>query len=83
MNIQLIEGEFSSLDAIELISSMIHVKIKYHENKITKESNEEDIKYRESKIKKLQKTLYEFRSNLNQNEKNLRIDAIIKVENSN
>ena len=44
MNIQLIKGEFSSNDAIELIAQMIHIKIKYHENKINNLSNEEDLK---------------------------------------
>ena len=57
MNIQLIQGEFSTKEALELITQMIHVKIKYHENKIANNSNEEDTKYRESKIKRLQKEL--------------------------
>jgi len=44
MNLHLIQGEFNSNDAIELIAQMVHIKIKYHENKITSNSNEEDIK---------------------------------------
>lgn len=80
MNIQLIQGEFSSIEAFELITQMIHIKIKYHENKIAKNSNEEDIKYRESKIKRLQKELFELKNNYLKNGENMKLDAIIKVE---
>lgn len=80
MNIQLIQGEFSSIEAFELLTQMIHIKIKYHENKIAKNSNEEDIKYRESKIKRLQKELFELKNNYLKNGENMKLDAIIKVE---
>jgi hypothetical protein len=56
---QLIKGQFNSSDALELITQMIHVKIKYHETKINNLSNEEDIKNREAKIIQLQKDLFE------------------------
>lgn len=79
MNIKLIQGEFNANDAIELIAQMIQVKIKYHENKINNRSNEEDIKAFEVKIKQLQKELFDLRQNYNSN-KNLKIEAIIKVE---
>ncbi|RYU93374.1 hypothetical protein [Emticicia agri] len=82
MNIQLIQGEFSSQDALELITQLIHIKIKYHENKIATNSNEEDIKYRESKIKRLQKELFDFRSSIRREEPGLRLDAIITIEHS-
>ena len=59
MNIQLIQGQFSAKDALDIITQMMHVKIKYHEEKIQHSSNEEDIKMRETKIKRLQKDLYE------------------------
>jgi hypothetical protein len=49
MKIQLIQGEFSNRDAMELITKMIHAKITYHENRIHAESSEEDMKYREGK----------------------------------
>jgi hypothetical protein len=60
---------------------MIHVKIKYHENKISNLSNEEDIKSRETKIKRLQKELFDFRNNIAENNGNIKIDAIIQIEN--
>lgn len=61
MNIQLIQGNFSAKDTLEIITKMIHVKIKFHENKISSNSNEEDMKIRETKIKQLQKDLYDIR----------------------
>ncbi len=80
MNIQLIEGDFKSSDALELITQMIQVKIKYHENKITNNHNEEDIKARETKIKRLQKQLFEFRNSVDANSKVLRINATVHID---
>lgn len=79
MNIQLIEGEFEAKDALEIISQMIQVKIKYHENKINNLENEEDIKLRETKIKKLQKTLQECRENIADADKKIKLNAIINL----
>ncbi len=64
MHIQLIEGEFKSNEALDLITQMIHIKIKFHENKIDKSEFEEDIKAREGKIKRLQKELFEIKKNI-------------------
>lgn len=80
MNIQLIKGEFSSLDALELITKMIHIKIKYHENKISSISSEEDIKARESKIKLLQKELFEVRKEISKTSGTVKMNAEIKIE---
>lgn len=79
MKIQLIQGEFDSKDALELITEMIQIKIKYHENKITPQSSEEDIKFREIKIQKLQRELFELRENINSHNQNLKIDGTIKL----
>jgi peptidoglycan hydrolase CwlO-like protein len=80
MDIQLIQGEFNPKDALELLTQMIHIKIKYHENKIVNNSTEEDIKSRESKIKKLQKELYELRENINSKNKSYLIEGTIKID---
>ncbi|MBU3659225.1 MAG: hypothetical protein FGM14_05120 [Flavobacteriales bacterium] len=79
MKVQLIQGEFNSPDAIQLISNMINLKIKYQEGQIEKNNNEEDIKYRESKIKNLQNELFELRNFLSTKE-NVKIDASINLE---
>lgn len=59
MKIQLIKGTFNAKEATDIITQMIHVKIKFQESKISNLSNEEDIKFREGRIKQLQKELYE------------------------
>ncbi len=64
MNIKLIDGQFNSHDALNIISDMIGVKIKFHEGKILDSSSEEDIKMRENKIKFLQNELHELRKNI-------------------
>jgi hypothetical protein len=61
MQIQLIDGNFSAQESIELLSKIIQVKIQFHEQKIHKISGEEEIKMRENRIKKLQKELAEVR----------------------
>ncbi len=61
MNIQLIQGQFSPQEAIDIITKMAHVKIKFHEDKIHSHDNEEDIKMREKRIKQIQKELFEVR----------------------
>ena len=80
MDIQLIQGQFTAKDAIEIITEMIHVKIKYHENKINNSSNEEDIKMRETKIKRLQKELFECRNNIYEKKGKIQLNAIIQLE---
>jgi hypothetical protein len=80
MQIQLIEGDFNKADSLELVSQMIQVKIKYHEKAIQKNSSEEDIKYRESKIKLLQDELLLVREELSKSAGNLHIQANITIE---
>lgn len=80
MNIQLLQGQFSAKDAIDIITQMIHIKVKYHENKISNTSNEEDIKFRESKIKLLQKDLFEFRNIIDAKNGNVKLEVIINIE---
>ena len=81
MNLQLIQGNFNAKDALEIITQMIDIKIKFHENKITNSENEEDIKYRESKIKKLQNDLYGVRSFLLSNGNSINIEGEINLFN--
>ncbi len=80
MNMQLIQGQFSTKDAIDLITQMIQVKIKFHENKITVNSNEEDIKLSESKIKGLQKDLFEMRKLIESTGKTIAIQSTISIQ---
>lgn len=63
-NIQLFEGVFEPQEAVDLLTQMVQVKIKYHEAKISSESNEEDVKMREKRIKLLQNELFELRDSI-------------------
>ena len=83
MNIQLIQGQFNAKDALDIITQMIHVKVKYHENKITTSANEEDVKFRETKIKRLQKDLFEARSYLMQPHGNIILQSNVQLSFSN
>ena len=80
MNIQLMHGHFSKADSLDLITQMIHVKIRYHENRIKTCSNEEDTKMRETKIKRLQKDLYDLKNFLNANNDVVSITSLIEIE---
>lgn len=59
MDIQLLKGNFSQSEALDILTQLVHVKIKFHESKIEKSDNEEDIKMRENRIKKLLQDFYE------------------------
>ena len=80
MNIQLIQGDFNAKEGLDLITQMIQIKIKYHENKIATHSSEEDIKFRESKIKKLHKELFDLRTYADQLNGSIKIDATINIK---
>ena len=54
MTLQLVQGEFSNIETMDMVTQMFEMRIKFHENKIKSTHNEEDIKMREKKIKFLQ-----------------------------
>ena len=68
MKLPLIDGNFSQRDAEAIISSMIQLKIKFHERKIEEDNlQEEDIKMREKRIIELQNNLKEFKALIRSN----------------
>lgn len=79
MEIHLIDGQFSATDAIAIITQLTEVKIKYHENKIKSSHNEEDIKMRERKIKKLQQELADSREYIQKQTRNITINSTINL----
>ncbi|WP_373511403.1 hypothetical protein [Persicitalea sp.] len=81
MELQLIKGHFGAQDAVEIITRMIDVKIKYHEGKITSESTEEDIKMREQRIKQLQKELFGVRNYVEDHKGNISLNSTIIISN--
>ena len=79
MDIQLINGAFGAADALDLITRMINIKIKFHEDRINQNSSEEDIKYRESKIRNLQKELFQLREGIGREKGTITLDATINI----
>ena len=55
IKVNLANGVFYSGDAASIIRGMIEVKVKFHEDKISRLSNLEEIKMREQRIKELQR----------------------------
>jgi hypothetical protein len=79
MKINLIHGQFSKKDALAIVTKMIDVKIKFQEEKIKKSDNEEDIKMRETRIKILQKELYESYEFINSQKLHVSMESEIKI----
>jgi hypothetical protein len=79
MKITLLKGSFSAKDLQDIITQMIHAKIKYHEKKIADDDNEETVKMREKRIITLQKDLYELREALSETKKLVNAEAEINI----
>ena len=77
---KLIKGHFSATDAIDIITQMVQVKIKFHESKITNTSNEEDSKMQEKRIKELQNELQNLRNTILSGKGIVELDAIINYK---
>lgn len=80
MKIQLIKGSFPRQDAIELITKMLDVKIRFHESKIMKNQHEEDVKMREKRIKELQHDLDKIKALNNDNALNWDLESEISID---
>lgn len=79
MTIQLLKGDYCAADALVLMESMIMVKIRFHENKISNSHTEEDIKYREDKIKRLQQQLADCKNEWKQAQGTIRMESAISI----
>lgn len=80
MKMQLINGYFNAKDALDLITQLVHAKVKFHESKISHTTSEEDIKTREKRIKDLQRELFELRQLIDKNQLDgLSIQADIRL----
>ncbi|HOZ80309.1 MAG TPA: hypothetical protein PLY34_20100 [Ferruginibacter sp.] len=79
MNLQLIKGSFKSSEALDLLSQLVNVKIKFHESKIENSQNEEDIKMRENRIKQLQQEFYETKQAILTKDKTCELESGITI----
>jgi hypothetical protein len=76
----MIQGKFKKEDALEILTKIIDVKVKFHEDKIRLSDNEEDIKMRENRIKDLQRHLYEARIYISKKGNMAEIEGFIKIQ---
>ena len=79
MNIQLIEGRFNSGDALKMITEIIHVNIRFHENKIKEQVTEKEMKTHINQIQELQKKLFEVGDLIKYGESNLYLKSSIEI----
>lgn len=64
MDLQILKGNYSTVETISLLEKLVSAKINFIEQKIANDSNEEDIKMRESRIKELQKNFSSIKQHL-------------------
>jgi len=79
-NLSLIQGKFTASEAVDIISNLVQVKIKFHENKITNTSNEEDIKGQETRIKELQNGLSEIKKFISNKGELIELKSVINIQ---
>lgn len=79
MKIQLIQGEFTQREAIDIITRLIQVKIKFHESKITDAGDVETVKMREQRIKDLQFELQAVRAFIHTNGMSINLESAIQL----
>lgn len=79
MTVQLVTGEFSKMETLNMVTQMFEMRIKFHEDKIMNSHNEEDIKMREKKIKFLQGELAQARTYLMSKEDPIAVSCTITL----
>ena len=80
MKVQIIQGNFDAKDALDILTKMIHVKIKFQEDKINNASGEEEIKMRENRIIKLQRDLFDIRKHIESQGMKIAIQSSITID---
>ena len=79
MKIQLLKGSFEPKELEKIIADLIQVKIKFHEEKIELDGDEESMKMRENRIIKLQNELAQVRNFIESNGKKISVESEINL----
>lgn len=77
--IDLLRGSYSKRDALDLLTQLIHVKIRFHESRISADMLEVDLKMREKRIHELQRDLYEAGKIMERLEEPVSLEATIQI----
>jgi hypothetical protein len=64
MKVELVNDDFEPKEALEILTKLIHVSVKFHVDKINVSSSKLDINMRETRIKSLQKHLFDIRQRI-------------------
>lgn len=66
-----------------MLTQMTHIKVRYHEHQIQTSDSEEDVKFREKRIKALQRNLQEARQYIagnSQGKVSLQADIVVTID---
>lgn len=66
MDLPLIDGVYPRQDAIDLLTEMVALKIRYHERQLQQGQDVEDTRHREARIRRLQEALHAAREHIQQ-----------------
>lgn len=80
MNLRLTDGYFTREEALEFLTKIISMKIKYHEDKLGKAHKAEEIERRESHIKHLHKEFYEANQLIVAKNKKVEMNIVIEIK---
>ncbi len=79
MQINLIDGSFTRIEAVDLITQIVSSKINFQVSKIGDNLEEEDIKRRERRIRDLQNELSNIRKEILKSEGRVHLDCRILI----
>lgn len=82
MELSLIKGQFTPEESLELLNHLVQVKIRFHENQIKADADEEDIRMRESQISGLQRQLDDIRKEIMSGERRVEMNAVVEFSRS-
>jgi Spy/CpxP family protein refolding chaperone len=79
MNFKIIDGVFSRQEAIDILTDMVRLKIRFHERRIETSSHIEDISHREARIRELQSELQEARERILAGDMNVSMGGSVSI----
>lgn len=79
MNFKIIDGVFSRQEAIDILTDMVRLKIRFHERRIENSSHIEDISHREARIRELQSELQEARERILAGDMNVSMGGSVSI----
>ena len=79
MHFNLINGTYSQIEALEILSRMVQVKIEFHEDHIIHSTDEDDRKMRQQRIKELESDLFKMRKEIEKSKGRIAISATVKI----